>query len=54
MRGEIDRLIDTVRDSKLTREQALELFYAAFEDRANAKLCEPCAEAGLATADGGP
>ncbi len=45
--GEVDGLIETMRLSTLTREENLELFYATFEDRSQAELCEPCAEAVL-------
>ena len=41
---EINRLIDDLRHSTLGIEQNLELFYATFEDRSQADLCEPCAE----------
>jgi hypothetical protein len=44
---EINRLIETKSDAGLTREQELDLLYATFEDRADAELCEPCAEAVL-------
>ena len=44
---EVDWLIDANQNSTLTREQSLELFYATFEYRRDAELCEPCAEAVL-------
>jgi hypothetical protein len=44
---EIDLLVDTMRHSTLTKEQNLELFYATFDDRSQANLCESCAEAVL-------
>ncbi len=44
---EVDWLIDANRNSTLTREQSLELCYGTFEDRRDAELCEPCAEAVL-------
>ena len=44
---EVDWLIDAHRNSTLSREQSLELFYATFEDRADAELCEPCTQAVL-------
>ncbi len=44
---EVDWLIDANKNSTLTREQSLELFYATFEDPRGAELCEPCAEAVL-------
>ena len=49
--NEINQLIDDVRHSTLAREENLELFYATFKDRADAKLCEPCAEAALDAAE---
>lgn len=39
---ETDELIDGVRHSTLTRDENLQLFYAMFEHRADAKLCEAC------------
>ena len=42
--GEVDRLIDTMRHSALTREQGLELFFSTFDEPAAAELCVPCAE----------
>ncbi len=44
---EVDRFIDTKRNAGLTREQELDLFYATFEDEADAELSEPCAVAVL-------
>ena len=44
---EVDWLIDANRNSTLSREQSLELFYATFERRDDAVRCEPCAEAVL-------
>jgi hypothetical protein len=43
----IDRIIDDVRHSTLTRQENLGLFYATFQRRADAELCRPCAEAVL-------
>ena len=40
-------LIDSVRHSTLTPAELLELFHERFERRADAELCEPCAEAML-------
>ncbi len=44
---DVDWLINANRNSTLSREQSLELFYATFEDRRDAELCEPCTEAVL-------
>ena len=45
--AEIKWLIDAKSGTEQTREQELELFYDTFEQRAEAELCEPCAEAML-------
>ena len=44
---EVDWLIDANRHSTLSRGHSLELFYATFENRRDAELCEPCTEAVL-------
>ena len=46
-RSEIDRLIDDMLHSTLTREENLQLFRATFEMREDAELCIDCAEAVL-------
>ena len=47
---EIDALIDTMRHSTLSRDGNLELFYATFDRREDAKICQPCARAILRVA----
>ncbi len=42
---EIDRLIDEFRDPRLSREQALALFFGTFENPAAAELCMSCVKA---------
>jgi hypothetical protein len=44
---DVDRIIDTVQHSTLSREENLELFLGTFEDPDDAELCLPCAEAVL-------
>ncbi len=44
---EIDRLIDEFRDPRLSREQALALFFDTFENPADGEPCMPCVEAVL-------
>ena len=45
--AEIDRLIDDMRHSTLSREENLDLFRDTFERREDAELCIGCAEAVL-------
>ena len=45
--SEVDQLIDTMRQSTLSREEDLDLFRDTFERRENAELCIGCAEAVL-------
>ncbi len=48
---EVDWLIDANKNSTLTREQSLELFYVTLEDRRDLEPCKPCAEAVLDAAE---
>lgn len=43
--AEVEKLIDNMRYSTLSREQNLELFRSTFERREDAELCIGCAEA---------
>ncbi len=45
---EINRLIDDMEHSTLSRDQNLELFYGTFDDGdPDPELCKPCVEAVL-------
>ena len=45
--AEVDQLIANARQSTLSREESLELYYGMFERAAEAELCEDCAAAVL-------